>query len=1315
MNLVKKFLAGVASVAVALTTSLASVSVASAAFSDLNGHWAKPFVDELASKGIISTTNSDGTPKTKYYPDNSLTRAELTKLAVEAFYGDTVSDLKDAFADAANPSFTDVPADAWYFPYVEIAKGLDIVQGVGGGKFAPNAPITRAAALKVILLSGQIEDNLDPAAPFVDVPANEWYHDFVTTAYNDCIVNGTSDTTFTPNGNVTRGEAAKILLNAMKVSDGEDICTGESEPEQNPPKETKPTEPNEPKENPNPTFNGVLEVSKSADSPDSQSIPQNGSNIPFLKLDLTNTGDEDIKVKGIVISHGGLGDENDIENVKVFDGIRQRGSDRPFTSDEEIAPLNLSSEPVVVAAGTTKTIVIAGDTNASTAAGEHSFNVLDPSDITAVTESGADVEVAGDFPIIGATMRIANVQIGSLDFQFKTVADNEIEVGQSDVELARIQVDTGSAEDVLLQAMTFEFNGADAGDFANLYVEYQGQRISDIVDFNTDGEFVTFDLTNNDDGGWILADGDNKTIRVKGDVVAGVSNTVTVNFDQVEADVIATGLTYGFGVKLTDSGTPDAVKIIGGDITFAFSSTAHDVPQDSDNVEFGVLTISNLGEAVELRKNMTLNVNVDVPASVTTPLPNTFLQNVRLVDLQTGKTFMGPEDLTGNPIAPGTSGTFTVVFSDEQVLETGDVLELSLQADINQGVDEGVDFDFELVMDTVEVKGIESNDTSFGGTTVGCAGTSPRSCEHDIRPTGNPNTDTYTIANPSVTFTGKTLNSDNYVEDADDVVVWKGTVRADDVEDVIVRRVDFTQLGTADENDIDGFSLFKKEGNVLTPLETNQDLNGNNVSFVNLDEDGGSQGILVPAGDEFELILTADISSTVTVGHTINMTLDVSNLDAEDETGDTAVITNTANIPAGAIFSLVASGSVAVELNDENTPDSAIVLAGQTSQPLAVFQFEAVDEDVRVKDLTVKINPINTGLAPDAVDFNNSGAIENAAFPAGDDVPNDTEAIDAVTLYYFDDGTPVKKTTGNAAVVPTLDTNDEAFFQGLDLVVKDGEELLLEVRADLKDMDNNNANATARSGMTFTASLDLTHPASELRGVDSGDILNDAAITVKTAGGASDNPATANDDITGAGDKMFVFNNKVIAEKSGNQPTNLAAGSNKELMKVTLNSSGDNTDSPFLEAIKADVDVTNSSGGSIAVTKVYLLNDNNDVIAQCTTTNGCFSGSTYTLLVGDADESGAIDGGETAGADQIDGGQEVYKIQADITGTTGSNGASLTTTVFVNGSNPNTSADTVTWKDGGSDGTDGVSITWIDLGSADQSTTRIENTISANN
>lgn len=1281
MNLVKKFLAGAASVAVFCTSSLVSVSVANAnSFSDIVGHWSESYVNELADAGIISTNNADGSPKSSYYPDNSLTRAELTKLAIEAFYGDSVSDLADAFADNEAPSFTDVPTSEWYFQYVEIAKGLEIVQGVGGGQFAPNAPITRSAALKVILLTGDIEDNLDPEAPFTDVMSSDWSYNFVTTAYNDCIVNGTSATTFSPNGNVTRGEVAKILSNAIKVSDGQDIC--EPSDEDNTDKDNT-DEDNTDEDNTDEevvTYDGTLEVSLSADSPDAQSIPQNGSNIPFLALDLTNTGNDDVEVKGVVIAHGGLGDENDIDTVKIFDGIVQRGSDRGFTSDEEIAPLNLSNDPIVVKAGTTKTIVVAADTATESAAGEHNVSILTPSDITAVAaDSGADVEVAGDFPVRGATMRVADVSVGTLAFDIQsTVADTDLEVGQTDQEFAKIKVTAGNQEDTLLQALTLEMNGADDGDLANLYLEFNGQRISDVVDF-VKNEKVIFDLTNNDDEGWIVAKGKNLTLRVKADVISGVSNTVQVYFDSVKSDVIAHGLVYGFGVGLCDqssgfvanvcTGTQTKgplVNLVGGDITFAFNSSARDVAADTDNVEFGVLTLSNMGESVDLKKGLKISLEASDDNSSSESGGAAFVRNLRLVDLATGKTFVGPEDM-GVDTDAGLGGAYVATFNDEQTLETGDVLNLSLQGDIDANLASNTTMVFTLDMESVTVKGIESNKTS----TVDAG-------EHDIRPKGNISTKTYTIANPSVTFTSKTLNSDFYVRSAKGAVVWKGSVRSNNVQDVNIRSMRFEQTVAnatfppdvgASKDDIVGFSLYKKEGNVMTPIETNRSFNSTKyVSFSSLDEDGGTSGLMVPAGDEFEIVLVADISSEANSNRQIKMVLNAGQVSAEDETGNNATVVNgTVNVPlTGTTFTIQANGTLTASLDDDKTPDASIVIAGQQNVPLSVFKLKSQYEEINVEDLTVTVVGVDT----------------TATYT---DVANDVDAVDSLSLYYYDDGTPVKKTTGQAASVSTLNSSAGAFFQGLDLVTPIVSDLYLEARVSLRNIDSNDANATAKSGMAIAGILDLSVSGSatgektaKVRGVDSGVLLDAASINADLS------------EVTTQGDTLYVFNNKVIAEKSSNQDTSLGGGT-EEALKLTLTPTGDNN--AYFEELTVDVAVSGTGTALSTAADEAILEIDGVQVATATATDAANQTITFTPAAKvSLKTSGSV---------------AVVKF-ANVAAGTGDT-ASITTEVKVNGNTPG--ADGIEWSDYGTDGTDGVAIKWIDLGTSDASTTILANTL----
>jgi hypothetical protein len=53
--------------------------------------------------------------------------------------------------------FVDVPADAWYAPYVQTAWEMELIDGVSKDKFAPDEPLTRAqAATLIVRLAGKL-------------------------------------------------------------------------------------------------------------------------------------------------------------------------------------------------------------------------------------------------------------------------------------------------------------------------------------------------------------------------------------------------------------------------------------------------------------------------------------------------------------------------------------------------------------------------------------------------------------------------------------------------------------------------------------------------------------------------------------------------------------------------------------------------------------------------------------------------------------------------------------------------------------------------------------------------------------------------------------------------------------------------------------------------------------------------------------------------------------------------------------------------------------------------------------------------------
>ena len=112
----------------------------------------------------------------------------------------------------AAPRYNDVPMDHPDFLPIEYLSDQGVVTGYGDGSFRPDQAITRAQFIKTLgtaLHWGLIE----PQEPrFTDVPPGSWMYPFIETAAARHIVDGYSDSTFVPNGTLTKGMAVKILV-----------------------------------------------------------------------------------------------------------------------------------------------------------------------------------------------------------------------------------------------------------------------------------------------------------------------------------------------------------------------------------------------------------------------------------------------------------------------------------------------------------------------------------------------------------------------------------------------------------------------------------------------------------------------------------------------------------------------------------------------------------------------------------------------------------------------------------------------------------------------------------------------------------------------------------------------------------------------------------------------------------------------------------------------------------------------------------------------------------------------------------------------
>ena len=129
-------------------------------------------------------------------------------------------------------TFDDIKGQENHTAIEQLAE-RNIINGKTENSFEPQSTMTRAefAAIMVRGLGLSIKGN----ATFMDVTENEWFYNYVNTAYYYSIVNGVSDTEFNPNGTITREEAAVMVARsaklcgmdtAVKASEARDILAG---------------------------------------------------------------------------------------------------------------------------------------------------------------------------------------------------------------------------------------------------------------------------------------------------------------------------------------------------------------------------------------------------------------------------------------------------------------------------------------------------------------------------------------------------------------------------------------------------------------------------------------------------------------------------------------------------------------------------------------------------------------------------------------------------------------------------------------------------------------------------------------------------------------------------------------------------------------------------------------------------------------------------------------------------------------------------------------------------------------------------------
>ena len=174
-----------------------------AEFLDLFGHWAEGAVKKLYTLGIIR-----GRSENEYAPDETVTRAEFATMIKNALSLEA-ADYDEIFAD--------VKEEDWFVSSVLAVFENGIMSG-SDGVFRPFDAISREEACVSIVRAKESDGNMVEEADSAFSDKNEispWAVSYVNKAVSAKLMSGNLDNTFKAKNNLTRAEAAIVILNLI--------------------------------------------------------------------------------------------------------------------------------------------------------------------------------------------------------------------------------------------------------------------------------------------------------------------------------------------------------------------------------------------------------------------------------------------------------------------------------------------------------------------------------------------------------------------------------------------------------------------------------------------------------------------------------------------------------------------------------------------------------------------------------------------------------------------------------------------------------------------------------------------------------------------------------------------------------------------------------------------------------------------------------------------------------------------------------------------------------------------------------------------
>lgn len=164
------------------------------------GFWAHNEIRSISLQGHMN-----GTGHSFFDPNDPITRASVA----------AVISRMQGLDKRNNHSFRDVTSGHWATGYIGAVEAAGYMNGVGGGNFQPDRPMTRAEVSTVLRRAFDF-GNGSQVRTFSDVGSGHWAHADIQWMASNGITVGNTDGTFSPDRAITRAEFAVFLHRALE-------------------------------------------------------------------------------------------------------------------------------------------------------------------------------------------------------------------------------------------------------------------------------------------------------------------------------------------------------------------------------------------------------------------------------------------------------------------------------------------------------------------------------------------------------------------------------------------------------------------------------------------------------------------------------------------------------------------------------------------------------------------------------------------------------------------------------------------------------------------------------------------------------------------------------------------------------------------------------------------------------------------------------------------------------------------------------------------------------------------------------------------